>query len=94
MTGMPPDGAVDWNGRRNHDEIRFWADYVTPDAGDYIYDDANEFGGIDDDAIFVILGDQNADPDEGDSYNFCHPSGALQRTGQRELHPGKCRRPG
>ena len=32
----PPvfDGSEDRNGRRNHDEIRFWADYVTPGAGD------------------------------------------------------------
>ena len=32
----PPafDGAEDRNGRRNHDEIRFWNDYLTPaDAG-------------------------------------------------------------
>ena len=28
----PPsfDGGEDRNGRRNHDEIRFWADYVLP----------------------------------------------------------------
>ena len=28
----PPtfDGEEDRNGRRNHDEIRFWADYVSP----------------------------------------------------------------
>ena len=31
----PPtfDGAEDRNGRRNHDEIRFWADYVSPGRG-------------------------------------------------------------
>ena len=31
----PPtfDGPEDRNGTRNHDEIRFWADYVTPGAG-------------------------------------------------------------
>ena len=31
----PPvfDGPEDRNGTRNADEIRFWADYVTPGAG-------------------------------------------------------------
>ena len=35
----PPvfDGSEDRNGKRNHDEIRFWSDYV--DGEDYIYDD-------------------------------------------------------
>ena len=34
----PPvfDGEEDRNGRRNHDEIRFWADYITPGEGSYI----------------------------------------------------------
>jgi PKD repeat protein len=62
------DSLFDWNGKRNHDEIRFWADYVSPGLDGYIYDDDNLMGGIDDNARFVILGDQNADPDEGDSY--------------------------
>ena len=37
----PPvfDGSEDRNGRRNHDEIRFWADYITPGKSSYIYDD-------------------------------------------------------
>ena len=30
------DGAEDRNGRRNHDEIRFWADYITPGRAGYI----------------------------------------------------------
>lgn len=65
----PPvfDGVEDRNGRRNHDEIRFWADYVTPGAGGYIYDDGGRKGGLDETASFVILGDMNADPDDGDS---------------------------
>ncbi|NEP86734.1 MAG: S8 family serine peptidase [Okeania sp. SIO2C2] len=44
----PPvfDGEEDRNGRRNHDEIRFWGDYITPGEGDYIYDDAGNFGGL------------------------------------------------
>jgi len=65
----PPvfDGPEDRNGRRNFDEIRFWADYITPGKGSYIYDDAGNFGGLSPDANFVIMGDQNADPFDGDS---------------------------
>jgi hypothetical protein len=66
----PPtfDGAEDRNGTRNHDEIRFWADYVTPGtASRYIYDDAGTTGGLKPGESFVILGDQNADPLDGDS---------------------------
>jgi hypothetical protein len=67
----PPvfDGSEDRNGKRNHDEIRFWADYVTPGQAGYIYDDAGIKGGIAPGAKFVIMGDQNADPNDGDSYN-------------------------
>jgi hypothetical protein len=65
----PPtfDGDEDRNGRRNHDEIRFWADYVDPDVSAYIYDDAGRAGGLPGGARFVIAGDQNADPADGDS---------------------------
>ncbi|MFW5474399.1 endonuclease/exonuclease/phosphatase family protein [Knoellia sp. CPCC 206450] len=67
----PPsfDGPEDRNGRRNHDEIRFWADYVTPGKGSYIYDDAGARGGLNPSQSFVILGDYNADPFDGDSYD-------------------------
>ncbi|BDZ65509.1 endonuclease/exonuclease/phosphatase family protein [Agromyces mangrovi Wang et al. 2018] len=65
----PPtfDGPEDRNGRRNHDEIRFWADYVTPGANRYVYDDAGTTGGLNPSEPFVIMGDQNADPFDGDS---------------------------
>ncbi len=76
----PPvfDGPEDRNGTRNHDEIRFWSDYVTPGAGTYIYDDAeyvaagnttpdNPSGGLAAGELFVVMGDQNADPFDGDS---------------------------
>jgi myo-inositol-hexaphosphate 3-phosphohydrolase len=68
----PPvfDGTEDRNGKRNHDEIRFWADYITPGEGDYIYDDAGGKGGLKPGASFVIAGDQNADPFDGDSVAF------------------------
>jgi 3-phytase len=62
-----PAGA-DFNGRRNFDEIRFWADYETPgEAGSYIYDDAGRRGGLATGALFVIAGDENSDPLDGDS---------------------------
>lgn len=66
----PPafDGAEDRNGRRNHDEIRLWADYISPDAGDYLVDDAGVAGPLSSEASFVIMGDLNADPDKGDSF--------------------------
>ena len=68
----PPvfDGTEDRNGRRNHDEIRFWADYVGGHRKSrYIYDDEGKRGGLDHDDAFVILGDYNADPLDGDSTN-------------------------
>ncbi|EAP97011.1 Phytase [Janibacter sp. HTCC2649] len=66
----PPsfDGPEDRNGRRNHDEIRFWADYITPGKGGYIYDDQGARGGLNPSSSFVVLGDYNADPLDGDSY--------------------------
>lgn len=67
----PPvfDGPEDRNGTRNHDEIRFWADYVAPDRkrSAYIYDDSGRRGGLPARADFVIAGDLNSDPLDGDS---------------------------
>lgn len=66
----PPvfDGPEDRNGTRNFDEIRFWADYVAGgNTGDYIYDDSGSFGGLSSSDRFVIAGDQNSDPFDGDS---------------------------
>ena len=65
----PPsfDGAEDRNGKRNHDEIRFWKDYISGEQGAYIYDDKGKRGSLPADASFVILGDQNASPDEGNA---------------------------
>jgi hypothetical protein len=65
----PPvfDGPEDRNGTRNFDEIRLWADYVTPGGGDYIYDDGGGRGGLAPGSLFVIAGDQNSDPLDGDS---------------------------
>jgi len=83
----PPafDGPEQRNKRRNHDEIRFWRDYI--DNAPYIVDDKGVVGGIimapkagnaggpaewgprlGVDTHFVVLGDLNADPKDGDSY--------------------------
>jgi hypothetical protein len=66
----PPtfDGPEDRNGLRNADEIAFWRLYVQPGAhGDALYDDAGRRGGLGGEERFVILGDQNSDPLDGDS---------------------------
>jgi hypothetical protein len=66
----PPvfDGPEDRNGNRNFDEIRFWADYVSGGrAARYIYDDEGRRGGLRGSRRFVIAGDQNSDPFDGDS---------------------------
>jgi Endonuclease/Exonuclease/phosphatase family len=66
----PPvfDGPEDRNGTRNFDEIRLWADYITPGpTSSYIYDDEGVRGGLKPGSMFVIAGDQNSDPLDGDS---------------------------
>ncbi len=65
----PPvfDGPENRNGTRNNDEIRFWADYLTPGKARYIYDDTGRTGGLPPGANFVVAGDQNSDPVDGDS---------------------------
>ena len=65
----PPvfDGPEDRNGTRNFDEIRFWSDYILPSRSSYIYDDNGNYGGLPPGAMFVIAGDQNSDPLDGDS---------------------------
>jgi endonuclease/exonuclease/phosphatase family metal-dependent hydrolase len=81
----PPtfDGPEDRNGLRNADEIAFWRLYVQP-GGDAFYDDAGRRGGLADGERFVIVGDQNSDPFDGDSL-----PGAAQQilTANRVLDP-------
>src|SRR5690606_15755865 len=56
-------------------EIRLWADYVAGGkAGSYIVDDHGRSGGLGRNELFVIAGDQNADPNDGDSTD-----GAIQQ---------------
>ncbi|MFP5021036.1 endonuclease/exonuclease/phosphatase family protein [Pseudonocardia phyllosphaerae] len=66
----PPtfDGPEDRNGRRNADEIGFWRRYVTPGpAAHALVDDKGRRGGIAPTERFVIEGDMNSDPVDGDS---------------------------
>jgi hypothetical protein len=64
----PPafDGKEMRNKKRNHDEIRFWGDYI--DQQSWIVDDANQPGGLERGEMFVIMGDLNADPAKGSSW--------------------------
>ncbi len=65
----PPvfDGPEDRNGSKNHDEVRFWLDYINPLTSNYIYDDNGKLGGLQSNTRFVILGDQNSSATEGNS---------------------------
>lgn len=81
----PPvfDGPEDRNGRRNFDEIRFWADYVRGGrSARYIVDDSGQPGGLAPRSRFVILGDYNADPSDGDS----RPGAIDQLLGHRRVN--------
>jgi 3-phytase len=75
------DGAEDRNGRRNQDELRFWRDYVgVPEDSTYIYDDKGGPGGLSAPSSsdlqppasslrppsFLIVGDLNGDPHDGE----------------------------
>lgn len=64
----PPvfDGPEDRNGARNHDEIKLWAEYLNNKNAQWLCDDKNLCGGLAADASFVVAGDLNADPIDGD----------------------------
>lgn len=82
----PPtfDGPEDRNGRRNHDEIRLWADYLTGGArARYLYDDRGRRGGLPSRAPFILLGDMNSDPIDGDGFG----AGVRQLLTHPRVHP-------
>lgn len=66
----PPafDGPEDRNGRRNHDEIRLWAEYVSGNDQTWLVDDQGKHGGLPLDEAFVVAGDLNADPVDGSGF--------------------------
>lgn len=63
----PPsfDGADDHNGHRNHDEIRLWVDYLAGGPESWHVDDAGVQGALTDES-FMLAGDLNNDPVDGD----------------------------
>lgn len=66
----PPvfDKEEDINGRRNFDEIRLWADYISGgQRATYLRDDRGRAGGLVPDADFIVLGDLNSDPTRSDA---------------------------
>ena len=64
----PPvfDGPEDRHGIRNRDEIRLWNEYISGEASSWLCDDAGRCGSLPAGASFVIAGDQNSDPHDGD----------------------------
>jgi len=73
----PPvfDGPEDRNGCRNHDEIRLLVEYIdgrpmptaSGDRAEFWQDDSGRMGALDSHCHFVVLGDLNCDPHDGDS---------------------------
>lgn len=85
----PPvfDGPEDRNGHRNFDEIRLWADYISGgNQAAYLYDDQGTLGGLENGA-FVVFGDLNADPYDGDSLD----GAVAQLLGHPKIHRGAAR---
>ena len=64
----PPvfDGPEKRNAARNHDELKLWQAYLSAGDTSWLCDDQKRCGGLAEDARFVILGDLNNDPVDGD----------------------------
>jgi len=64
----PPvfDGPEKRNAARNHDELRLWHEYLAGGEKPWLCDDQERCGGLAADAKFVIVGDLNNDPVDGD----------------------------
>ena len=63
----PPvfDGPEDFNGRRNADEIRLLLGLI--DGAAWLRDDRGKRGGLGPGDLFVVVGDLNADPFDGEA---------------------------
>ncbi|MGD1914764.1 MAG: endonuclease/exonuclease/phosphatase family protein [Phycisphaerales bacterium] len=81
----PPafDGPEGRNKARNHDEIRFWDDYLDNRA--WLADDDGRIGGLERGRRFVLLGDLNADPNKGNDVG--DPMGRLLRNPRIQSMP-------
>ena len=66
----------------NHDEIRLIRDYIANE--EYLLDDKGRSGGLEKGESFIVLGDLNADPNDGDS----KPGAVEQLLQHQRLHPG------
>lgn len=86
----PPvfDGPEDRNGKRNYDENRFWIEYLGNGDRDYIVDDRGGTGGLDQGALFVIAGDLNADPMDGDSISPVNRPNEMNGERNEDTHDG------
>jgi endonuclease/exonuclease/phosphatase family metal-dependent hydrolase len=64
----PPvfDGPEKRNVARNADEIRLWQAYISSTDSAWLCDDSGHCGGLAGDARFVIAGDLNNDPADGE----------------------------
>jgi hypothetical protein len=58
-------GDADAAARRNHDEIRFWVDYLSPGPAEWIVDGGATRGGLAPQDAFVLLGTLGVDPADG-----------------------------
>lgn len=65
----PPvfDGPEDRNGSRNHDEIRFWSEYIENPSAEFLVDDKGNQGGLAAGESFFVAGDLNSNATDGDS---------------------------
>ncbi|MCK7594150.1 endonuclease/exonuclease/phosphatase family protein [Lysobacter sp. CAU 1642] len=65
----PPvfDGPENLNGLRNHDELKLWKHYLDGGEQSWLCDDQGRCGGLPAGRAFVIIGDLNADPQDGDT---------------------------
>ncbi len=64
----PPsfDGPENRNGLRNKAELDLWNAYLSAPDARWLCDDGGQCGGLKPQESFVILGDLNADPQDGD----------------------------
>jgi endonuclease/exonuclease/phosphatase family metal-dependent hydrolase len=67
----PPvfDGPEDRNGLRNADELALWRHYLDNAEASWLCDDQGRCGGLPSAARFVIAGDLNNDPADGDGHH-------------------------
>ena len=63
----PPVFDPGKNKVQNGAEVEFWHHYVQ--GKEYFYDDAGNKGGLAEGAKFVMMGDQNLDPLDGDGFS-------------------------